>query len=109
MELLKQIVRLKYPACVTCGSVANPAASHYHKRGKTRLRYDLRNVTRQCAACNNIHNYYHGAYEAWMLKNYGAEVVAELAELSKLTSWKWTISELRAMHDNLQYELEILK
>ena len=106
MELLKQIVRLKYPACVTCGSMVNPTASHYHKRGKSRLRYDLRNVARQCAACNNRHNYYHGEYEAWMLKNYGADVVAELAELSSLKSWKWTIPELREIRGNLQHVLD---
>lgn len=111
-ELVRQIVYRRDGGCVTpggCGGKHAMTVSHYHKRGKMRLRWDLRNCNCQCSTHNGRHNDWPMYYENYMHKRWGSEVVAELAELATIDLWKWTVLELREMRDNLQAELERMK
>lgn len=110
MEYLKQIVRLRDKTCVTPSSSCSGylCASHWQKRGKSKCRYDLRNLNGQCQSCNQRHNHYTGPYDAYMLKHYGYEVCLELAEAASLVKYQHSIPELRDIRDGLKAEYERL-
>ena len=110
-ELLRKIVILRDKGCVTPGPwcYGYLTHSHYHNAGKQRIKYDLRNNNCQCQGCNERHNHYIERYEDYMLRHYGAEVVLELDELAMPTKWKWSITELREIRDNLKAELQRLE
>lgn len=110
MKYIKEIVRLRDGGCVTpspsCGGYLT--ASHWQKRGKSRTRYDLRNINCQCSNCNQRHNHYTGPYDTYMLKHYGYDVCLELAEAASLVAWKWSVVELCEIRDGLRAEYERL-
>ena len=83
------IVKRRDGRCVTCGSAQGLQCSHFYSRRYLSIRFDLRNCNAMCAGCNRRHNRNRRPYEKYMLKNYGAGVIAELdlqrASLEKVT------------------------
>jgi hypothetical protein len=75
------IVRGRDGRCVTCGSRQGLQCSHFYSRRYLSVRFDLRNCNAMCAGCNRRHNRDRRPYEKYMLKKYGARVVAELNQL----------------------------
>lgn len=111
MEYIKWIVRWRDKGCVTPGSscYGQLTASHYHKRGKKKIRYDIeRNIHCQCQGCNLRHNNYQYPYEYYMLTKFTNEDMKQLA-LDAAEDWKWSIPELREIRDGLKAEYERLK
>lgn len=97
------IVRRRDGRCVTCGSVQGLQCSHFYSRRYLSIRFDLRNCNAMCAGCNRRHNRNRRPYERYMLKRYGAGVVAELdhlrTSLQKVTDTQLNklLDEYRAM------------
>lgn len=75
------IVRRRDGRCVTCGGVQGLQCSHFYSRRYLSIRFDLRNCNAMCAGCNRRHNRDRQPYERYMLKRYGAGVIAELDKL----------------------------
>jgi hypothetical protein len=90
------IVRRRDGKCVTCGSTQGLQCSHFYSRRYLSVRFDLRNCNAQCAGCNRRHNRDRRPYERYMLKRYGAGVVAELDGL-RMGLGKVTDEELEEM------------
>lgn len=93
--------------CVSCGRMHDGQwhAGHYLSTGaRPELRFDERNVWRQCAPCNT---HLHGN-----LVLYRVELIARigLAEVERLEGphqpAKWTIDELRAIRDDYRRRLK---
>ena len=72
------IVRKRDKRCVTCGSSQGLQCSHFYSRRYLAVRFDLRNCNAMCAGCNRLHNRNRKPYEMYMLKRYGAAMIAEL-------------------------------
>ncbi len=77
-ELVKEIIFLRDKDCVTCpiwydikllshhgSNVMQPG--HFIKRGCKTVRWDLRNVYKQCKTCNYLHNHYPEALANYVL------------------------------------------
>jgi hypothetical protein len=75
------IVRMRDGRCVTCGSVQGLQCSHFYSRRYLAIRFDPRNCNAMCSGCNRRHNRDRRPYERYMLKKYGALVIAELGRL----------------------------
>jgi len=93
--------------CVSCGRMHEGQwhAGHYLSTGaRPELRFDERNVWRQCAPCNT---HLHGN-----LVMYRAELIARigLAEVERLEGphqpAKWTVDDLRAIRDDYRRKLK---
>ena len=70
--------------------------SHFYSRRYLSVRFDLRNCNAMCAGCNRRHNRDRKPYERYMLKRYGAAVIAELDQL-RMGLGKVTDEELEEM------------
>jgi hypothetical protein len=90
------IVRRRDGRCVTCGSCQGLQCSHFYSRRYLAIRFDLRNCNAMCAGCNRRHNRDRRPYERYMLKRYGAGVVAEL-DVLRMRLGKVTDEELGEM------------
>ena len=44
-----------------------------------------------------------------MLRKYGVEVCLELAERASVNAFKWSLPDLRTIHEQLEMYLDILK
>jgi hypothetical protein len=97
-EMCSIYVRARDGHCVCCGSTYQLQCGHYIKRGKMRLRWDIRNCNCQCRDCNFRHNQYPHFYEGYMRRHYGDAVLDDLEKLSEYSSWKWTLEELQELH-----------
>ena len=77
-ELVKEIVFLRDKDCVTCpiwydikplthhgSNVMQPG--HFIKRGCKTVKWDLRNVYKQCKTCNYLHNHYPEVFANYVL------------------------------------------
>lgn len=73
---------------------------HIITRARISVRWDLRNVHRQNAAHNFLHEYYPEVYNQWYIKTFGLESWNELVNDSKLVS-SYSTAELETLLFNL--------
>lgn len=114
---LQRLVKLKARdkdgnvKCVTCGRVrpANQRSmqgGHFIAAKHTATCFDERNIHVQCNQCNE--RYEGSAYRAFMVREYGYEVVRELETASK-EKREWTIEELATMYVRFNEEIRELE
>jgi hypothetical protein len=106
--LVSAIFIMRDARCVTCGSTGGLTCSHFVKRGKAKLTFDLQNCNAQCFICNGKHNRWPEAYTHYILTYYGAETLARLTLNGQINAWKWTVPELRGFDASLTAEYERL-
>lgn len=106
--------------CISCGTT-NPIqrgitggvwdAGHYWSRGHApHLRFDRRNVHKQCKGCNRPGGCTRAQFAKGMEARIGAADLAELDAAAKdATPVKWTKDELREMRDGWRKRLSELK
>lgn len=104
--LVSTIVILRDGKCVTCGATGGLTCSHFVKRGKKLLRYDLQNCNCMCASCNLRHNNFPGTYTRYIEVHYGLDVLHKLQDGERVNSHEWSISELLALEESLLVDLE---
>lgn len=97
-RLTSLIVRRRDGRCVTCGSTQGLQCSHFYSRRYLSIRFDLRNCNAMCSSCNRRHNRDRKPYERFMLKAYGAGVIAELSQL-RMSLQKVTDAQLSELLD----------
>jgi hypothetical protein len=61
--------------CVICGNENNLGNGHYVRRGVEVLRWNLVNCNCQCIHCNIEHESNEARYTAWMIENYGKDIL----------------------------------
>ena len=93
-------LRDKDEPCISCGYISDGKnsrqwhAGHYRPAGQnTALRFDERNVHKQCSICNNYKSGNLVAYRENLIKKIGIEEVERL-ETEKPVK-KWTAEELQ--------------
>lgn len=109
-ELCKQLTRLKYGnICYTCGykplAGSNWQTGHFIASSicSTELRYDLKNLRPQCMNCNFWKSGEWPTYEANLIKNHGADYVAELKRRNLATrGLKYDVLWFQAKIDEYQ-------
>lgn len=80
-----------------CG-VPNPG--HVISRGKISVRWDLRNVHKQDASDNLLHEFYPEVYNQWVIKTFGLEKWYELVNDSRLVS-TYSMDDLETLYIEL--------
>ena len=98
---IKEAVKANgYVKCVTCGKVREwddqMEAGHYVSRDKRATKYDERNVHIQCKSCNSYHGGEIAEYAAYLLSEYGADIITELVQKGREYK-KFTLDELKEM------------
>ena len=85
--------------CVSCGRhhTGQYHAGHYRPSGvNSALRYDERNIQKQCAPCNNHKSGNLSEYRAGLVARIGEAAVAELD--ANHETKRWTLDELKEVH-----------
>ena len=96
--------------CVTCGNVKpwkEQQCGHFVSRIYLATRWDERNCSVQCGACNVLRRGNYAEYSAYMLRKYGPEVIDELIVL-KRKPIKLTAFDLEQMIQTYNKKLETL-
>lgn len=97
--------------CFTCGTTADVlyAAGHFVPDGRAAaLRYDERNIHKQCNMnCNKSLSGNLGSYRAKLVQLHGEEYVQELERIGH-TKKSWTIPELIEVHDYYKAKLKAI-
>ena len=111
-KLVKEIVFERDEYCVTCplwltikdnhlpSQVMQPG--HYITRGAKSVRWDLRNVYKQCRTCNMIHEHYSSVMAYYVLGELGIKGFEQLVfdgNKPKPSIKKWELEEL---YENLK-------
>jgi len=102
--------RDKYLPCVSCGRHHDGQyhAGHFVPAGKgSALRFDERNIHKQCSPCNNHKSGNLVEYRKSLIVRLGAEVVEWLSSNHEVR--KWTIDELKAIESEYKAKLKELK
>jgi len=91
-EIIKQIVRKKYPnVCYTCGQTglqgSNQQTGHMWAKASVGayLKYDLRILRQQCSTCNLYHGGRGADFYAKMLREIGQEEMEKLQKDRQVT------------------------
>lgn len=84
-KLVSKIVRLRDPACVTCGSTQDAQCGHFVGRMFIATRWDLSNCHRQCAGCNMLHESDPVPYTLFIQREFGSEYPVTLSALAHQT------------------------
>lgn len=89
-----------YVRCVTCGKIREwddqMEAGHYVSRDKWATKYLEANVHVQCKSCNSYHGGEIAEYAAYLISEYGADIITELVQKSREYK-KFTLDELKKM------------
>ena len=107
-SLVSQIVRLRHPYCITCGRRDDLTCSHFFRRGAHSVRFDLINCNTQCRSDNSKHNDNTEPYRAWMVRTYGEEALAALADRQAHTR-PWKTPELLDLQIRFASALDAMK
>lgn len=102
-QLIRDILKEQPKICVCCKksfSDEQLQVGHFITRRVYALRWDLRNVARQCYGCNLRHNYDPAPYANYMIKTYGKDVFDELIR-TKNTVKKLSTAQLRELKGKL--------
>lgn len=91
----------RFCICVTCGKLVENGtkflnAGHYLSGRTGKNLFDERGVHGQCVGCNCFGNGKPQEYTEFMLREYGADVVAELSS-QKWRSYKYSVAEMEEM------------
>ena len=87
--------------CVSCGRVSGCQwhAGHYRPSGiNSALRYDERNVHKQCAQCNNHKSGNLFYYRLELITRIGIDVVLELEHNNETR--RWTVDDLKEVFNH---------
>lgn len=87
-----------YPRCVTCGSTFNLEWAHVLSGKGDAVRWEEKNMTRQCNPCNQLHEFRPGPLIDWFVKTYGYPAFVTLTTLGN-TTVKRTYSQIMAIGD----------
>lgn len=97
--------------CISClyvGSGRQWHAGHYRPQGgNSLLRYDERNIHKQCSICNNHKSGNLVAYRENLIKKIGLETVEELESMN--TVKKWSKDELQAIIYQYKFKIKELR
>jgi DNA repair exonuclease SbcCD ATPase subunit len=96
--------------CVSCGRHHDGQyhAGHYRTTASApQLRFDERNVWKQCAPCNNHLSGNIANYRPELIKRIGLEQVEDIENNSELK--RWTIEELKQIKAKYKAKLKELK
>jgi len=99
--------------CVSCGTTHSIQwdAGHYIPAGRgSALRFDVRNIHKQCCVCNdgNKRSGNITMYRMELVRRHGEEYVAELERIGHTTK-KWTVDELKELRKMFRQLLAELK
>ena len=79
--LLKEYVRQRDPACVTCGKGGDYKEAHVGHLKHGYLDFNLKNLNRQCSLCNLYHHGRLDVYADYLNNKYGYGTTEELERL----------------------------
>ena len=102
--------RDKLLPCVSCQRhhTGQYHAGHYRPSGvNSALRYDERNIFKQCSPCNLHKSGNLGEYRRHLISRLGIEVVEWLDNNSEIK--KWSIDELKAIEAKYKAKLKALR
>lgn len=102
--------RDKHLPCVSCGRHHDGQyhAGHFVPAGRgSALRFDERNIHKQCSPCNNHKSGNLVEYRKSLIVRLGAEVVEWLSSNHEIS--KWTIDELKKIEAEYKAKLKELK
>lgn len=98
--------------CISCLCPADALrqfhAGHYKPQGgNSLLRYDERNIHKQCSICNNHKSGNLVPYRENLIKKIGLETVEELESMN--TVKKWSKDELEALIAQFKFKIKEIK
>ena len=97
--------------CISCLYVGNGRqwhAGHYKPQGgNSLLRYDERNIHKQCSICNNHKSGNLVPYRENLIKKIGIETVEELESMNTIK--KWSKEELEVIITKYKYKTKKIK
>lgn len=102
--------RDKHLPCISCGRHHNGQyhAGHFIPAGRgAALRFDERNIFKQCSPCNNHLSGNIGEYRKALIVRLGLEVVEWLESNHEIR--KWTIDELKQIESEYKDKLKALR
>jgi len=117
-KAFSEYIRLKdaspagYVQCVTCGGIHHwkeMDAGHCINRKFEITRFDERNVHPQCRYCNRFCEGNVTEYTLYLEGQYGTEAVEEMAKISHIIGFRWTIDDLQMILDEVRRRLKIIK
>lgn len=73
---------------------------HIISRKRQSVRWDLRNVHRQDANDNLLHNYFPDVYITWFIRQFGLEQWRDL-EADSIKTWKYSMDDLETLYIEL--------
>jgi hypothetical protein len=94
----REYVKQLYPFCVTCGSRDNLTWAHVLSGKGDAVKWEERNMTRQCAMCNSAHESNPEPLVTWFLRQYGQPALFALT-LQANTSVKRTYAQIMKFGD----------
>src|SRR3990167_1611492 len=112
-KLIREIVFLRDASCVTCPIwkeikpefVGSPIMQpgHYFTRGALSVKWDLRNVYKQCKTCNFLHQYHREILAKHVLDTLGEKGFKQLI-LDAHKTRRWVMPELQELYKELYNE-----
>jgi hypothetical protein len=94
----REWVKQKYDRCVTCGNKINLEWAHILSGKGQSVRWEEKNMTRQCKRCNNLHEYEPEHLISWFFNIYGQPALNDLVTLANITR-KYTFSQIMKIGD----------
>lgn len=114
-ELCRNILIKKYGyKCYTCGSIKRKKGAlhtgHYIASSlcSTELRYDLRNLRRQCYACNINRSGNTIRFQKYLIRDHGTQYVEELWNRNEATKGRpypkqWFLDKIQEYQNIIRY------
>lgn len=96
--------------CISCGTLTSAQwdAGHYRTTAAApQLRFDERNIHKQCVVCNQHKSGNLVPYRVELISRIGQEAVEEIE--SNHNRYRWTVEECRAIKAEYQQKLKKLR
>ena len=112
-KICNEYIRLRdiKEPCISClydGNSRQFHAGHYRPQGgNSLLRYDERNIHKQCSICNNFKSGNLAEYRKNLIKKIGLEAVEELESMD--TTKRWAKEELEVIISQYKFKVKRLK